>query len=132
MTLNSVTNEYYIDVDDVLAETTYSSDELGRVFGVIDKELKLLSRAIYRLIYDWYPGLNKSDHITYMQEKIVANANNEQRFLKYAMIEMVKGAIESGMDLNAYLNEPKDTYPPTVYSELRSARLLDKTRKPVL
>ena len=130
MELNTVTNQYYITVDDVVTDTTYSSAELGNIFkDDIDKSLKVISKSIYRLIYDYYKGLYKSDHITFMQTKIENNVNNEQTYLKQAMLEQVIGAIESGMDLNPYINEPKKNYPFTVYEELRNGFLLDKSRK---
>jgi len=130
MELNTVTNQYYITVDDVVTDTTYSSAELGNIFkDDIDKSLKVISKSIYRLIYDYYKGLYKSDHITFMQTKIENNVNNEQTYLKQAMLEQVIGAIESGMDLNPYINEPKKNYSFTVYEELRNGFLLDKSRK---
>jgi len=130
MKLNSDTNQYYITVDDVTKDTVYSSADLGNVFGdKIQRSLEVISKSIYRLIYDYYKGLYKMDHITFMQNKIENNVNNEQTYLKQAMLEQVIGAIESGMDLNPYVNEPKKNYPFTVYEELRNGFLLDKSRK---
>lgn len=122
--------EYYITMDAVTNYTTYSSDELSLVFGDVNKAIKTICHSVYRLIYNWRKGDGRQDHIKYMRKKIYDNANNETTALMLAMIEAVKGAIESGMDLNAYINEPKDNLPYTVKEELKLAELLDSAKKP--
>jgi hypothetical protein len=123
-------NEYYIEKKDILDNTMYSEYELGRIFGDdLKKVFKLMSQDIYTLIYNAYRGPYMSDHIEYMQKKIEDNSNREQYQLKRAMIEYVKGAVESGMDLSEYLDQPKDKYPRTVIRELRVAMLIDGARK---
>lgn len=124
--------EYYITLDAVTNYTTYNSQELSLVFGNdVDKGIKNISHSIYRLIYLWRKGEGRTEHIKYMRKKIYNNANGEVNALMLAMIEAVKGAIESGMDLNAYINEPKDNLPYTVKEELKLAELLDSSRKPI-
>ena len=125
------TQEYYITRDAVINLTTYSSDELGLIFNDINKALKIISHSVYRLIYNWRKGIGGRDHIKYMRKKIYDNAKEEVTALMLAMIEAVKGAVESGMDLNAYINEPKDTLPHTVREELKLAELLDSSKKPI-
>jgi len=90
-----------------------------------------MSHAVYRLIYGYYRGVNKQRHINFMKTKIANNTNGEQTFLKMAMVEMVRGSIESGMDLNAYVNDPKSIFPDPVYEELRNGFLLDAREKVV-
>lgn len=131
MELDTNTNEYYIIMDDVTNNTMFSSNDMGSR-GIDDKALKILSHSIYRLIYRHYKGAFIEDHRTFMQTILSNNANNERYYLMNAMLEMVKGAVQSGMDLNAYLNEPSDIYPPTVYEELRNGHLLDASRKIIL
>lgn len=120
--------EYYINIDCITNYTNYDSNMLGAV-KIDNKTLKMISHAVYRMIYNYRRGINKSVHKKYMIKKIYDNSNGEVTALMYAMIEAVKGAIESGMDLNAYINEPKDNMPYTVKEELRSADLLDATEK---
>ena len=122
--------EYYITLDAITNYTAYNSDEIALVFGDVDKSLKVISHSVNRLINTYRKGAGLSDHIKYMRKKIYDNANGEVTALMLAMIEAVKGAIESGMDLNAYINEPKETLPKTVYQELRMAELLDSSKKP--
>ena len=95
-----------------------------------NKAIKIISHSVYRLIYNWRKGVGRNDHIKYMRKKIYDNDNEEVTALMFAMIEAVKGAIESGMDLNAYINEPKDNMPYTVKEELKLAELLDSSKKP--
>lgn len=127
---NMTLQEYYITMDAITNYTTYTSDELALIFGDVNKGIKVICHSIYRLIYNWRKGVGRQDHIKYMRKKIYDNNNGEVTALMLAMIEAVKGAIESGMDLNAYINEPKDNMPYTVKEELKLAELLDNAKKP--
>ena len=122
--------EYYITVDAITNYTTYNSDKLSLIFNDVNKDIKMICHSVYRLIYLWRKGNGRQDHIKYMRKKIYDNDNGEVTALMLAMIEAVKGAIESGMDLNAYIDEPKDNLPYTVKEELKLAELLDSAKKP--
>ena len=117
---------YYLDVGDVVDNSFYSESDLGRIFNDnIAKTIKLLSRDIYALMYSYYKGVYMNEHKEFIQNRIEL----EKEQFKRAVIEHVKGAIESGMDLNAYIDQPKERYPRTVYTELRIGNLLDASRK---
>ena len=120
--------EYYINIDCITNYTDYDSHDL-ELKGISDKTLKILSHNVYRLIYDYRRRDGKYTHKQYMRKKIYDNTMEEVNALMNAMIEVTKGAIESGMDLNAYIDEPKDTFPFTAIQELRSADLLDSSEK---
>jgi MoaA/NifB/PqqE/SkfB family radical SAM enzyme len=120
--------EYYINIDCVTNYTNYTSDELNAV-GINNKALKAISHNVYRLIYDYRKGIKKHVHKKFMRLKIYNNEDGEVTALLLAMVEAVKGAVESGMDLNAYINEPKDNLPYTVKEELKGADLLDASEK---
>lgn len=120
--------EYYITLDGVTNNTQYSSDDLNQM-KIDAQALKAISHGVYRVIYNVRRGKGKYAHKKYMRKKIYDNNEEEVTVLMSAMIEAVKGAVESGMDLNAYINEPKDTMPMTVYQELHSANLLDRSNK---
>ena len=124
-----VLEEYYITMDAITNYTNYTSDELGAV-GITSKILRNISHSVYRLIYLWRKGSGRQDHIKYMRKKIYDNTHGEVKSLMLAMIEAVKGAVESGMDFNAYINEPKDNLPYTVKEELKLSELLDSSTKP--
>lgn len=121
--------EYYITVNAITNYTAYNSEELGKIFKNLNKDLKKISHNVYRLIYSWYRGAEPYKHQQFMRSKIYDNTQGEVKALMLAMIEAVIGAIESGMDLNAYINEPKNTFPLTVYEELETGMLLDKSQK---
>jgi len=123
--------EYYITLEALTNLTGYTSDDIALAFGEkVNINLKNISHSVYRLIYNWRRSpKGKYAHKKYMRKKIYENIQEEVIALRNAMIEMAKGAIESGMDLNAYINDPKETYPPTVISELKSANLLDSSHK---
>ena len=120
--------EYYININTITKYTSYSSNDLANA-RLTDKDLKIISHSVYRMIYDYRVGRGKYVHKKYMRKKIYDNNMEEVQVLMFAMIEAVKGAIESGKDLNAYIDEPKDTFPPTVKQELMNAELLDVTEK---
>jgi hypothetical protein len=117
---------YYLEVGDVVDNSFYSESDLGRVFNDnVAKTIKLLSRDIYALMYSYYKGVYMNEHKEFIQHRIEL----EKEQFKRAVIEHIKGAIESGMDLNAYIDQPKERYPRTVYTELRIGNLLDASRK---
>jgi len=122
--------EYYLTIDGVTKYTSYTNDEVKQTLGNTDTALKNISHNVYRLIDSKYIGQKRNDHKKYMRKLIYDNANGEVHALMFAMLEAVKGAIESGMDLNAYINNPTDNLPPTTYEELRNAMLIDLSQKP--
>ncbi len=107
-------NDY---VDAQPAELTAHFDNEGKAY-------KALSRAVYRLIYASYVGVNHPSHIKFMQYKIKNNHNNEKVFLLNAILEMVRGALHSDMDLEAYTHADTTNYPATVLDELKNGQLI--------
>jgi hypothetical protein len=88
-----------------------------------------MSKAVYRLIWNAYIGLDKNIHIEFMRKRIYLNQHGERDAIINAILEMVKGAIESGMDLNIYTEKGGSIYPLTVMEYLNEANLIDSTRK---
>jgi len=121
--------EYYITLDALTNYTTYTSVDAAVLGGDANKALKIISHSVYRLIYDQRRAKDKFTHKKYMRKKIYDNAQEEVTVLMLAMLEAANGAIESGMDLNAYTDAAVVKYPPTVYQELRQADLLDPSEK---
>lgn len=126
MVFNAKTQELYITIDDVLNETSFSSkdvqDKLGEQFErVIEREL---SRGVYRYLHGLYRGFDNKEH-TRILNALIFNNGNYQEALKWAMIEHVKGAVYSGLDLNAYSAESMKSLPDNVLWELKNGGLLD-------
>ncbi len=116
--------EYFITHKAVNDYVDAQPAELTAHFDNESKAYKALSHAVYRIIYNSYVGINQPAHIKFMQYKIKNNHENEKRYLLLAMIEMVRGALNSDMDLNAYTETDLKHYPETVVSELKNGRLI--------
>jgi hypothetical protein len=128
MVFNAKTQELFITIDDVLNETSLSSkdvqDKLGEQFErVIEREL---SRDVYRYLHGVYRGFDNKEH-TRILNALIFNNGNYQEGLKWAMIEHVKGAVYSGLDLNKYSAESMKALPDTVMWELKNGGLMDLT-----
>ena len=126
MYFRAKTQELYITLDDVLNETSFTSkdiqDKLGENFeDVIEREL---SRGVYRYLHAQYRGFDNKEH-TRILNALIFNNGNYQEALKLAMVEFVKGAVYSGMDLNAYSHDTLKTMPDNVMWELKNGGLLD-------
>lgn len=127
--------ELYITLDDILNETSFTSkdlqDKLGANFeDVISRDL---SRAVYRYLHGLHRGFDHHEH-TRVLNALIFNNSSYQYALKLAMVEMVKGAMYSGMDLNAYSADVDPTptgtasrksLPDSVMFELKNGGLLD-------
>lgn len=128
MVFRAKTQELYITLDDVLNETSFSSkdlqDKLGDRFeDVIEREL---SRGVYRFLHAQYRGFDNKEHVRILNA-LIFNNGNYQEALKLAMVEYVKGAVYSGMDLNAYSHDTLKSLPDNVMWELKNGGLLDLT-----
>lgn len=128
MVFRAKTQELFITLDDVLNETSFSSkdlqDKLGDRFeDVIEREL---SRGVYRFLHAQYRGFDNKEHVRILNA-LIFNNGNYQEALKLAMVEYVKGAVYSGMDLNAYSHDTLKSLPDNVMWELKNGGLLDLT-----
>lgn len=126
MYFKAKTQELYITLDDVLNETSLTSkdiqDKLGANFeDVIEREL---SRGVYRYLHAQYRGFDNKEHVRILNA-LIFNNGNYQEALKLAMVEYVKGAVYSGMDLNAYSHDTLKDLPDNVMWELKNGGLLD-------
>lgn len=120
-------HEYYMTLDAILARTDYSEHEVKLIFK--QNTPKWISQAVYRLIYNAYEGHEKDYHIRYMRRLIYDNQYSEREWFLRACIELAKGAIESGMDLNPYTAKGETVMPDTVMDCLRNGRLISGARK---
>jgi len=119
--------EYYLTLDGILARTDYTDHEIGLIFS--KNTPKWISQAVYRLIWNEFEGVEKDLHIKFMKRMIYDNLNGEREWLLRACIELVRGAVESGMDLSPYTKDGAGVMPVTVRECLRNGRLLNGARK---
>jgi len=125
MKFNHKTQETYITIDDVINESSFTSkdiqDKLGEQFDrVVERDL---SRAVYRYLHGLRRGFDDGRQ-TRILNALIFNNRKFQRGLKLAMVEMVKGAMYTGMDLNTYSAEVTKSMPDTVLHELKNGGLL--------
>jgi len=131
MELNTTRNQFYLTMDDVTQNTAYESDVIYQ--QKID--LREISEATYRVMHNFYKGPNPAKHATVLKQMVVDNPQLQQGLL-HAMLEFLRGAVVSGMDLNAYIatvvynqqtggstHTEKTNAPHTVREELRMGGL---------
>jgi hypothetical protein len=114
--------EYYVTQDDIINNSEITYDDLYDVFKEqIDKYLKLMSKRTYRVYHNSYKGLNRQRQIAFMDWWIQQDTNR-QEVMREAIIEYVRGALMSGMDMNIYVNE-KTPYTQDVIDILSQGEL---------
>ena len=116
-----VNDEYVLEIDDILNNSEIEENDLSETFGdKYDLHLTQLSRKTYRAMYSAYAGVEKTRQnkaLRYM----INNSDDYKNVLMQAMIEYVRGAIISGIDLKEY--EDETLYPHNVKQELRNGGL---------
>jgi hypothetical protein len=101
--MNLVGTEYQITKDEVINNSEFSDSELVEVYGeAIDFYLKNASSKVYSIMYSAFRGIDKERQ--YAAIRYILN-NDEDKIagLRDAIIEYIRGAMYSGMDLNLYL-----------------------------
>jgi len=98
-------NEYYIEIDDVLNNSEITEEDLNDTFGEqVENWLKTLSSRTYRVLYSAYKGWNIDQQV--LELKYIINNNDDKKaIMMEAIIEYVRGAVYSGMDMNTYLGK---------------------------
>jgi len=127
MQFDSRRQQFYLTVDDVIQHTQFTSEDLVQE----NIDLREISQGTYRVMHSFYKGHNPKKHTDILNEMIVNDPEKQQGLLN-AMLEFLRGALVSGMDLNAYIatvvyNEvsgasshtEKTNAPHTVREELR-------------
>lgn len=131
MELNQERKQFYLTMDDVVQNTNIESDEIYQ----LKIDLREISEATYRVIHNFYKGHNPNKHADILRDMIIEDPD-KQRGLLHAMLEFLRGAVISGMDLNAYIatvvynqqtggsvHTEKTNAPHTVREEIRMGGL---------
>jgi len=96
-------NEYTVTIDDVIDNSEFSNSELVDVLGEgIEYHLTNMSKKTYRVMYSAYNGWNIEQQMLEMQE-IINNNEDKQQVMLEAIVEYVRGAMYSGLDLQIYM-----------------------------
>lgn len=95
--------EFFVTVDDVTNNTEFTTSDLKDKLGDYYKEIieRDLSRMVNRVLYGLYKGTQPLRHRKYINAYVLTNSFAQSK-LRDAFVELVKGAMYSGMDLNAY------------------------------
>ena len=123
-----VGTQYYLEINDIVQHTNYTSEDIAQH----NIDLKMLSRDVYRVLYNLGSTRNKEQHRKKIDQYIIEN--NKSEGLMFVMIEFLRGALVSGKDLNAYTNDmilnmrtgamvEKNSYSRTVKEEAKSQGL---------
>lgn len=98
-----VNSEYQIEKDDVLNNSEFMETDLTEVYGEkLEYSLINASNKVYSIMYSAFPGIDKERQIAAIQY-MINNDEVKQRGIREAIIEYLRGALYSGMDLNLYL-----------------------------
>lgn len=124
MKFDTLTLEWHIDVDDVVNNSSLKAEDLSDEWqdNDLDKVLKEKSEDIYLYMYSAIKQGDPQEHARHLRFLVDTNERKKHAFMR-AVIEHVRGAIETGMDREAYENEGKAWVSPKVQTILRSAGL---------
>lgn len=116
--------EFYAELNDVINETSLTETDLRDKFGddyekVIERDI---SQIVNRFLRYFYTGKNQTAHQLMVLYLLLTDEDKQEGF-KRAILEQVKAAYYSGMDLNQYQEEQKENIPHSVYHELVNADL---------
>lgn len=95
-------NEYYIEKDDVLNNSEFTEIDLTQTYGAnLEYHLRNASSKVYSIMYSAFGGRDKTRQYRALRY-MINNDEIKQRGIREAIIEYIRGALYSGMDLNAY------------------------------
>lgn len=121
-----VDNEYQIEKDDVLNNSEFSESELVDTYGEkLEYYLKVASQRVYSIMYSAYGGVGKERQYEILRY-MINNDEKKQIGLREAIIEYIRGAVYTGMDLNQYTKNGGASYSDEVIAILKRYRLYVK------
>lgn len=117
-------HEYYLKKEAVVNLLPLEESEVDDMLPKVEKHLRRFSQRVYQYVYSRNTNANRQ-HIHF---RIFKDLNGERQALLDAMLEYVMGAVQSGMDLNAYQDDQMSDVPHTAVSYLRNAALFNRPR----
>lgn len=104
MTLQS-NGQYTITLDELLDETEFTNEDLDELYGEqLERSLINASNKVYNIMFSAAPNVYRKNNATYLNY-LIQNDTDKQTAIKLAIIEYIRGALYSGMDLRAYEND---------------------------
>lgn len=115
-------NQYYATGQEIINRTLYEEEDLKDVFGDrYDVEIQNLSQEVYDIMLSAYRGIDKPRQLKAL-EYMIKEDIEKQKALLNAIIELVKGAITSGLDYQKYVTG-EYVYPQSVINKLKNGGL---------
>lgn len=115
-------NQYYATGQDIINRTLYEEEDLKDVFGDrYDVEIQNLSQEVYDIMLSAYVGIDKDRQLKAL-EYMINQSTSKQQALLNAIIELVKGAVTSGLDSEKYVSG-EYVYPKSVIAKLKNGGL---------
>lgn len=104
MTLQT-NGQYTITLDELLDETEFTNEDFSNLYGErIEQGLVNASNKVYNIMFSAAPNVYRKNNATYLNY-LIQNSTDLQTAIKLAIIEYIRGALYSGMDLRAYEND---------------------------
>ena len=126
MKFDETIKEFYVEKEDVYNISTIDESDLTKTFGSnvdLDMALKEKSQDVYMYLDDQQNVGDPYHHALAVRYMIYKNVD-KQTAIKRAVIEHIRGAVETGMDLEAYENEGKEWLSPKVKMILKRSGLI--------
>jgi hypothetical protein len=119
----TLTNGIYImGIDDVINNSEITEVDLTRIYGDnVESHLANASKKVYQIYHNSYRGLNQQRQVAFMDWWIEQDTTR-QNIIRDAVIEYIRGALYSGIDLNIYISDKK-AYSEHVIQTLRDGGL---------
>ena len=106
MTLQS-NGQYTITLDELLDETEFTNEDFAELYGErIEYGLINASNKVYNIMFSAAPNVYRKNNATYLNY-LIQNSTDLQNAIKLAIIEYIRGALYSGMDLRVYESDKK-------------------------
>lgn len=101
------TGQYRIEENDIINNSEIMQEDLADLYDErVDMQLINASRKVYSVMYNAYRGIERERQrlaLNYM----IRNDTAKQDAIRDAIIEFIRGALLSGMDLNEYTGDAK-------------------------
>jgi len=102
-----VNDQYLLELKDILDNSEFTEADLNEVYGEkLEYHLKNISFKTYSIMYNAYRGLSRERQRTVLNW-IIQQDEDKQNAMRDAMIEYLRGAMITGMDLKDYQGNDK-------------------------
>ena len=105
--------QYLISEDEVVANSEITHQDLFDLYGEqLDQHLKNACAKVYNIMFKASPNVYRKRNSDYLKWYI-QQSTSRQNAMRDAIIEYIRGALYSGMDLREYTDQ-KPSYSTTV------------------